>query len=209
MGNEVCSITPKPKEGMLMLQWYDDSPPAKASSSGYVTPKSIIKGLYIQPCYATMVESTDQLSGFDLSEKHSNELPAIESQFGSITKLFASQEKTMSDVIGEVMKKLNFDVMELVEHLEVGNVNALYFAGSGQEGLSLDETFVKDDLDPPINLNRPVKFIDGEGFVSGCLHNEQQPVQDSVHEDLERQQLVAVQDKVDERVDSQLEVVQD
>ncbi|PWA64931.1 LINE-1 reverse transcriptase isogeny [Artemisia annua] len=27
MVNEVCSITPKPKEGMLMLHWYDDSPP--------------------------------------------------------------------------------------------------------------------------------------------------------------------------------------
>ena len=71
----------------------------------------------------------------DLSEKQYNELPVISSQFGSITNLFATQEKTVNDVIGDVIKYLNFDVIEIDDHLEVFNLDAMNFDGSNQDGL--------------------------------------------------------------------------
>ncbi|GKC02948.1 ribonuclease H-like domain-containing protein, partial [Tanacetum coccineum] len=88
-GVEASSNSPKHKEDMLMLEWYDKSTPAKASSaSGSVIPKLIPKRLFIQPCDETM--------------------------------------KTVDDVIGDVIRCIDFDVMDIGKQFDVGYVDVIY-----------------------------------------------------------------------------------
>ncbi|GJV85712.1 hypothetical protein Tco_1525610 [Tanacetum coccineum] len=62
IGVEASSASPKKNE-LLMLEWYDNSTPANASSNiGSVTPKSIPYSLFSHSCDETMIPST-QLCG--------------------------------------------------------------------------------------------------------------------------------------------------
>ncbi|GKF66476.1 hypothetical protein Tco_0192993, partial [Tanacetum coccineum] len=63
----------------------------------------------------------------------------------------------MGDVIGDVIKRLSFDITDIDDHLEVVSCDAVHFVGSCHEGLSHYETFGTDDLDPspPFDLNIP------------------------------------------------------
>ncbi|GKC26465.1 hypothetical protein Tco_1033759 [Tanacetum coccineum] len=103
-----------------------------------------------------------------LGYDETSDLPRVCSLFGSISHTFETQEKTMADVIKDVMRHLSFDITEIDAHLEVGYCDVVHFASSCHEGFSHDETLGTDDLDPPspFDLNNPAHVNTDEGIVS-------------------------------------------
>nr|GEX08708.1 hypothetical protein [Tanacetum cinerariifolium] len=147
MGVESSSASPRKNE-FLMLEWYDNSTPTKASSN---------------------------------TRDH---LPRVSSQFKSISQAFETQEKTVGDVIEDVMKRLSFGITDIDDHLDIVSCVVVHFVGSCHDGLSHDETFGTNDLDnpSPFNLNIPAHVSIDEGIVSGHVN-----VQDRIDEELGNQ----------------------
>ncbi|GJY15178.1 gag-pol polyprotein [Tanacetum coccineum] len=76
MGVEASSASPK-KNLLLMLEWYDNSTPVKASSNTWsVTPKSIPRGLFIHACDETMI-LVGQISGVNSCVTKTSDLPRL------------------------------------------------------------------------------------------------------------------------------------
>ncbi|GKC25464.1 hypothetical protein Tco_1027614 [Tanacetum coccineum] len=180
MGVEASSTSPK-KNLLLMLEWYANSTPVKASSNIWsVTPKSIPHGLFIHACDETMI-LVGQISGVYSCVTKTSDLPRVSSQFESISQAFETYEKTMGDVIEDAMRRFSFDITNIDDHLDIISCDAVYFAGLCHEELSHDETFGIDDLDPPLpfDLNIPAHVSTDEGIISDHAN-----VQDRFDEEL-------------------------
>nr|GEV45806.1 hypothetical protein [Tanacetum cinerariifolium] len=143
MGVEASSASPKKNE-LLMLEWYVNSTPAKASSNiGSVTPKSIPRGLFSHSCDETMILYT-QLSGVNSCVMETSDVPRVCSQFGSISQAFKTQEKTMGDVIEDVMRSSPPFDLNIPVHV------------STNEGILSDHAKVQDKLGEELaNENEP------------------------------------------------------
>ncbi|GJX92369.1 hypothetical protein Tco_0345695 [Tanacetum coccineum] len=87
----------------------------------------------------------------------------------------------MGDVIRDVMRHLSFDITDIDNHLEVVSCDVVHFFGSCHEGLSRDETFGTDDLDPPppFDMNILIHVSIDEGILSDYAK-----VQDKLDEEL-------------------------
>ncbi|GJX41444.1 hypothetical protein Tco_0256434, partial [Tanacetum coccineum] len=103
---------------------------------------------------------------------------------------------------------LSFDIMDIDGHLLVGNVDVVHFNGSGHDGLSHDETFCTDDLNPPFDLNIPTEVSDEYAISEGIVirvddqcQTEHELVHDRVNEHIHTR-LVIVAVMVDEHIDN-------
>nr|GEZ22888.1 hypothetical protein [Tanacetum cinerariifolium] len=93
------------------------------------------------------------------------------------------------------MRRLSFDIMDIDGHLEIGNVDVVHFNGSCHDGLSHDETFCTDDLNPPFDYNIPTKVSDESAVirVNEKCQTEHELVHDRVNEHIHtRLEIVAV-----------------
>ncbi|GKB41009.1 hypothetical protein Tco_0885951 [Tanacetum coccineum] len=160
------------KKDLLMLKWYDNSTPSKASSN------------------------TGSLSGVDSCVIETSDLPKVCSQLGSINQAFKTQEKSIDDVMGDVMRHLSFDIAEIDAHLEASYFDVMHFVGSCHEGLSHDETFRTHYLDPPLPFD-PSHVSTDEGIVS-----DHAKVKDILDKELGNENDVVPFAMVDEHLDN-------
>ncbi|GJX97058.1 hypothetical protein Tco_0352856 [Tanacetum coccineum] len=86
----------------------------------------------------------------------------------------------MGNLIGDVMRCLSYDITNIDDHIEVLSCDVMHFVGSCHEGLSHDETFRTNDLDPPLpfDVNIPA-HVSTEGILS-----DHAKVQDILDEEL-------------------------
>ncbi|GJT97744.1 hypothetical protein Tco_1093262 [Tanacetum coccineum] len=161
-GIESSSASPKKNE-LLMREWYDNSTPTKASSNtGSMTPKLIPPGLFIHDFDETMIPST-QLHGVNSCVTNTSDLPRVCSQFGSISQAFKTQEKTMGDVIGDVMRRLSFDITNIDDHLEVVSCDVVHLL------VHVMKARVDEHLD---NDNAPLENV---ASIGEDIHNDSDP----------------------------------
>ncbi|GJY85955.1 transposase, MuDR, MULE transposase domain protein [Tanacetum coccineum] len=73
------------------------------------------------------------------------------------------------------MRHFSFDIIDNDDHLDIVSCDAVHFASSCHEGLSHDETFGTDDLDPPppFDLNIPA-------HVDEYLDSDNAPLENAV-----------------------------
>ncbi|GJR39830.1 hypothetical protein Tco_1215514 [Tanacetum coccineum] len=133
----------------------------------------------------------DHLGSFQVMNiEKTSDLPRVCSQFGSISQAFETQEKN----VGDVMRRLSFDITKINAHLEVGNSDAVNFDGSCHEGLSHDESFIQDKVDEELdNVNGVVPL---RGYEQ-CHDVNHDRVNKDTHNGMERNT-----SRVDEQLDN-------
>nr|GFA01056.1 hypothetical protein [Tanacetum cinerariifolium] len=144
IGVEATSSSPKQKQDIWILEWYNDSTHNNASSnSGDVISCINFNDLEINKDLEICNVDGMQLDGYGQEGLSHADIFRTD-DFDPPIDLNISRD---------VISCINFNDFEINEDLEICNVDGMQLDGYGQEGLSHADIFGTDDFDPPIDLN--------------------------------------------------------